>query len=81
MINDLPQSVLDNIVSIFANDTRVTKIIKDKSDIEKLQNDIKHVDKWQKNNNLLLNANKSLILSDMDRIKNSRKTYTQNQVV
>ena len=58
MINDLPESVLDSIVSIFADDTRVTKIIKDKSDIEKLQNDIKHVDRWQENNNLLFYATK-----------------------
>ena len=60
MINGLPESVLDSIVSIFEDDTRVTKIIKDKSDIEKLQNDIKHVDKWQENNNLLFNAKKKV---------------------
>ena len=58
MINDLPDSVFDSIVSIFADDTRVTKIIKDKSDIEKLQNDINHVYKWQEDNNLLFNAKK-----------------------
>ena len=62
MINNLPESVLDRIVSIFADDTRVTKIIKDKSDIDKLQNVINYVYKWQENNDLLFNAKKKFEL-------------------
>ena len=62
MINDLPQSVTDSSVSIFADDTRVTKVIKDVDDIEKLQDDINNVYKWQENNNLLFNAKKFELL-------------------
>ena len=46
--NDLSDSVTDSIVSIFADDTRVTKVIKEAADIEKLQNDIVKVYEWQK---------------------------------
>ena len=37
MINDLPDSVPESSVSIFADDTRVPKVIKDGHGIEKLQ--------------------------------------------
>ena len=40
MINDLRDSVTDSFVSIFADDTRATKIVKEAEDIEKLQDDI-----------------------------------------
>ena len=62
MINDLPDSVTDSIVSIFADDTRVTKVIKEAADIEKLQNDIVKVYEWQKNNELVFNAKKFELL-------------------
>ena len=62
MINDLPECVTQSSVSIFADDTRVTKVIKDGTDIEKLQDDINHVYRWQENNNLLFNAKKFELL-------------------
>ena len=62
MINDLPESVMNSTVSIFADDTRVTKVIKDEVDIEKLHCDINRVYEWQENNNLLFNANKFELL-------------------
>ena len=62
MINDLPESVMNSTVSIFADDTRVTKVIKDEVDIEKLQCDINRVYEWQEKNNLLFNANKFELL-------------------
>ena len=62
MINDLPQSVTDSSVSIFADDTRLKKNIKNVDDIEKLQDDINKVYEWQENNNLLFNAKKFELL-------------------
>ena len=62
MINDLPECVTQSSVSIFADDTRVTKVIKDGTNIEKLQDDINHVYRWQENNNLLFNAKKFELL-------------------
>ena len=58
MINDLPECVTHSSVSIFADDTRVTKVIKDANDIEKLQDDIINVYKWQEQNSLLFNTKK-----------------------
>ena len=58
MINDLPDSVFNSIVSIFADDTRVTKVIKNEEDIEELQNDLNRVYEWQEKNNLLFNSKK-----------------------
>ena len=58
MINDLPDSVLNSTVSIFADDTRVTKVIENKDDIETLQDDINRVYEWQHENNLLFKAKK-----------------------
>ena len=40
MINDLPDGVTESSMSIFADDTRVIKAIKDGHDIEKFQDDI-----------------------------------------
>ena len=47
MINDLPDSVLNSTVSIFADDTRVTRVIRKEEHIEKLQDDINRVYEWQ----------------------------------
>ena len=43
MINDLSESVQDSLVSLFADDTRVTRIIKKEDDLEKLQDDLDRV--------------------------------------
>ena len=59
MINDLPDSVDDSMVSIFAEDT---KVIKEIDDIEKLQDDINRVYAWQEQNNLLFNSKKFELL-------------------
>ena len=79
MINDLPDSVFDSIVSIFADDTRVTKVIKDEVDIEQLQNDINRVYKWQEKNTLLFNSKKFELLRH-GRKSNLKKIITKNQV-
>ena len=53
MINDMLEWVTESTVSIFADDTRVTKVINDEDDIEKFQDDIINGYKWQENNYLL----------------------------
>ena len=58
MINDLSESVQDSLVSLFADDTRVTRIIKKEDDLEKLQDDLDRVYKWQHDNNMLFNSKK-----------------------
>ena len=75
MINDLPESVLDSLVSIFADDTRVTKVIKEEEDIEKLQNDINRVYEWQEKNNLLFNAKKFELLRHGGRANLKENNY------
>ena len=45
-------------VSVFADDTRVTKNFKEAEDIEKLHDDITRVYKWQEQNSMLFNAKK-----------------------
>ena len=62
MINDMPEWVTESSVNIFADDTRVTKVIKDEEDIEKLQDDIIKVYKWLESNNLLFNSKKFELL-------------------
>ena len=43
MINDLSDSAEDSLVSMFADDTRVTRIIREEDDLEKLQDDLDRV--------------------------------------
>ena len=62
MINDLSETVLHSMVSLFADDTRITKVIKEKDDTEKLQEDLNKVYKWQEDNNLQFNSKKFELL-------------------
>ena len=62
MINDLPDVVNESLVSLFADDTRVTKVIKTAEDQDKLQNDLTKIYKWQFENNMLFNAKKFELL-------------------
>ena len=50
MINDLGDVVDESLVSLFADDTRVTKVIKTKEDQEKLQNGLDKIYQWQNDN-------------------------------
>ena len=62
MINDLSDNVEDSLVSLFADDTRVTRIIKEENDLEKLQEDLDKAYKWQQDNNMLFNSKKFELL-------------------
>ena len=64
MGHDLPDSILSSTVSIFADDTRVTKVIRNEEDIERLQDDINIVYEWQEKIICFLMAT-SLSYSDM----------------
>ena len=59
MINDLRKAVNDSLVSLFADDTRVTKVIKTEEDQDKLQKYLNNIYKWQEENNLLFNSKKN----------------------
>ena len=62
MINDLRKAVNDSLVSLFADDTRVTKVIKTEEDQDKLQKDLNNIYKWQEENYLLCNSKKIELL-------------------
>ena len=56
-INDLPDCV-KSAIKIFADDTKIYREIKDKSDIKQLQDDIDSLKKWSRDCQLLFNARK-----------------------
>ena len=62
MINDLGKSVFDSFISMFADDTRVSKVIKEQDDEMKLQEDLDRIYDWQTKNNMLFNTNKFELL-------------------
>ena len=62
LINDLGEDVFNSFISLFADDTRITKHIKSEEDIEEFQNEINKVYKWCKNNNMMLNTTKFEVL-------------------
>ena len=59
LINDLSENILESIITLFAEDTRVTKLIKNKEAIRKMKNELDKIYKWQVNNNMLFNTHKS----------------------
>ena len=63
LINDIDQDInSDSFVSLFADDTRIAKKIKDESDVESLQEDLEKLYKWQEENNMQFNSKKFKIL-------------------
>ena len=62
MINDLNDVISDSIMSLFADDTRVSRIIKSEEDLEELQADLDRVYQWQSQNNMLFNSKKFELL-------------------
>ena len=80
MINDLSDSVLESMVSLFADDTRVTKVITNKDDIKNLQDDLNRVYRWQEENNMVFNSKKFELLryGKNRELKNSEYTKPGN---
>ena len=62
MINDIDEEVEDSHVTLFADDTRVCREINEESDIEKLQDDLNKIYKWQDLNNMKFNSGKSEVI-------------------
>ena len=57
LINDINKGI-DSHVSLFADDTRIVKGVKDETDVEKLQSDLDKLYQWQESNNMLFNGKK-----------------------
>ena len=58
MINSLAEEDLESRITMFADDTRVGKEILDNEDIEKLQQDLDSIFRWQKSHNMAFNNDK-----------------------
>ena len=57
MINDINQNV-DSHISLFCDDTRVTKQVKTEDNVEDLQAELEKLYDWQEENNMLFNGSK-----------------------
>ena len=77
MINDIDENI-ESFTSLFADDTRVMRAIKDEDDVEQLQTDLDKLYKWQENNNMLFNGNKFEVLryGNNTDLKNSTAYFT-----
>ena len=62
LINDLSESSTNCIISLFADDTRLTKVITNEDDAETFQGDLEEVYSWSKENNMLFNGAKFELL-------------------
>ena len=56
MINDIDENISESIISIFADDTRVTKVINKEEDLESFQEDLDKLYNWAENNNMTFNG-------------------------
>ena len=57
MINDIDENI-ESKISLFCDDTRVTKHVENKIDVEELQIDLDKLYEWQEDNNMLFNESK-----------------------
>ena len=62
MINDIDKDISESIISIFADDTRLTKVIKNEEDLENFQEDLEKLYSWAKDNNMAFNGSKFEVL-------------------
>ena len=79
LINDIDQN-LDSFTSLFADDTRVLREVRDEEDVEKLQADLDTLYEWQKKNNMEFNGKKFEVMrygSNIN-IKESTVYFTPN---
>ena len=58
MISDIDEEVKDSIVRSFADDTRVSKEIKNEDDQRKMQADLDVIYEWATNNKMKFNSDK-----------------------
>ena len=57
-IDSISSINLDTILGTFADDTRVTRSVNDKNDVEILQNELIHLQEWAVMNNMAFNGTK-----------------------
>ena len=58
MINDIDDEISESLISIFADDTRLTRVIKKEEDLEAFQEDLEKLYKWAETNNMAFNGTK-----------------------
>ena len=52
MINDMDENISGSLIGMFADDTRLTKVIDKEEDLESFQNDLEELYKWAEENNM-----------------------------
>ena len=62
ILNDIDEKVSHSKVSIFADDTRIKKVIKTEDDTTKLQEYLNKLYDWQETNNMEFNGSKFEVL-------------------
>ena len=62
MINDIDENISESMISIFADDTRLTKVINKEEDLEEFQDDLEKLYKWAEENNMAFNGTKFELL-------------------
>ena len=62
LINDIDQDITNSSVHLFADDTRISKVIKNQENLTELQEDLKTLYDWEKSNNMEFNGTKFEVL-------------------
>ena len=62
MINDIDENISESLNSIFADDTRLTRIIDKEEDLESFQNDLEKLYNWSEENIMAFNGTKFELL-------------------
>ena len=52
----MDENISGSLISIFADNTRLTKVIDKEEDLESFQNDLEELYKWAEENNMAFNA-------------------------
>ena len=78
LINDLGDDVYRSSISLFADDTRITRVIEKEEDIEDFQSEINKVYDWCKVNNMKFNTTKFEVLKHGkdEELKNDFEYFT-----
>ena len=78
LISDIDKNVKHSTVLSFADDTKITKIIDEEDDVDKLQEDIQQLFKWAEENNMVFNENKFQLLRYGRKYSEQNKYKTSN---
>ena len=58
----MDENISGSLISIFADNTRLTKVIDKEEDLESFQNDLEELYKWTEENNMAFNGTKFELL-------------------